>query len=69
MAKEKNIWLTSLWHAVLATLASFGIFIFFSIIIAAVLMELENRLIRDCIMYVLTMACYAVFFEGCYAIC
>ena len=62
MAKEKNLWFTCLWHVVLATLACFGMLIVFSIILAAVLMEFENRLVRDSIMYVLTMACYAVFF-------
>ena len=62
MAKSKNLWLTCLWNVVKASLACFGMLLVFSIILAAVLMEFENRLIRDSIMYVLTMACYAVFF-------
>lgn len=60
MAKEKNQWLACLWSIVKATLVSFGGFIFCAIVIAAVLVEIENRTIRDCVAYVLTMACYAV---------
>ncbi len=62
MAKSKNLWLTCLWDVVKTSLACFGMLLVFSIILAAVLMEFESRLIRDSIMYVLTMACYAVFF-------
>ena len=62
MAKEKNPFVTCLKHVVLATLASFGAFIFFAIVIAAVLSEIENETVRDCVTYVLTMACYAAFF-------
>ena len=62
MAKEKNQWLTCVWHVVLATLVCFGMLIVFSIILAAVLMEIESRVVRDYAMYVLTMACYGVFF-------
>ena len=62
MAKEKNQWLTCLWDVVKTSLACFGVLLVFSIILAAALMEFESRLVRDCIMYVLTMACYAVLF-------
>ena len=62
MAKEKNPFVTCLKHVVLATLASLGAFIFFAIVIAAILSEIENETLRDCVTYVLTMACYAAFF-------
>lgn len=62
MAKEKNLWLTCIWDVVKASLVCFGMLLVFSIILAAVLMEFESQLIRDCIMYVLTMACYVIFF-------
>ena len=62
MARKENQWFTCLWNIVKATLVSLGGFIFCAIVIAAVLAEIENQIIRDCIAYALTMACYAVSF-------
>lgn len=62
MAKEKNSLVTCIKNIVLATLASFGVFIAVAAVLAAVLNEIENEIIRDCIAYAITMAIYAALF-------
>ena len=62
MAKKEKSFVTCLKHVVLATLVSFAVFIFFAIVIAAILAEIENEILRDCAVYFLTMICYAAFF-------
>ena len=59
MAKEKNPWLVSLKHIVLASLADFGVYIPLALLTAAVF---ENsKLLRFMGAYVILAAFYAVF--------
>ena len=61
MSKEKKEWLICLRSIVLASLATLGVFLIGSIVIYAILAEIENRSIRSVIVYAIMMIMYAVF--------
>ena len=61
MSKFKKEFPACIKSIVYSTLATLGVMLIFSIIIAAVLSEIENRSIRDIALFVLIMGVYAAF--------
>ena len=62
MSNTKKEWLNCLKGIVFASLATLAVFLIASLVIVAVLAEIENRLIRDIAVYGIMMVMYAVFF-------
>ena len=58
----KKRWFVCLKSIVLASLSTLGGGTVCSLVIAAALMEFENQLLRNAILYVILMVMYAVFF-------
>ncbi len=62
MTKEKNPWLTCLKHIVIASLATFGVFMACSLLIAAIFEGEDKHDLRFLVSYLFMMAAYAIFF-------
>ena len=62
MSRSKRLWLTCLKSIIFASLATLGVFLLSSIIIAAVLEKIKNEFIRDVAIQIIMMVMYAVFF-------
>ena len=62
MSRNKRLWLTCLKSIIFASLATLGIFLLCSILIAAVLEKIKSDFIQDAIVQVIAMAVYAAFF-------
>ena len=61
MSKAKKEWLICLKSIVFASLATAGSFVISASVIASVLVEIENRSIRNVIIYAMLMVIYAIF--------
>lgn len=61
MSPPKKTWFICLKSIVYASLATFGVFLVASILIVAVLMEIENQTLRNAALFVLLMIVYALF--------
>ncbi len=62
MTKEKNPWLVCLKHIVIASLATFGVYMASSLLIAAIFEGEDKKDLRFLAAYIFMMAAYAVFF-------
>ncbi len=62
MAKEKNLWLACLKHIIIASLATFGVYMASAYLVAAIFEGEDKRTLRDLVAYAFMMVFYAVFF-------
>ena len=62
MTKEKNPWLACLKHIVIASLATFGVYMASSLLIAAIFEGDDKKDLRFLAAYIFMMAAYAIFF-------
>ena len=62
MTKEKNPWLACLKHIVIASLATFAIYMASALLIAAIFEGEDKKALRDLVAYVFMMVFYAIFF-------
>ncbi len=62
MTKEKNPWLACLKHIVIASLATFGVYMASSLLIAAIFEGDDKKDLRFLAAYIFMMAAYVIFF-------
>ncbi|MBR6768123.1 MAG: hypothetical protein IKM34_01380 [Clostridia bacterium] len=62
MFKNKKEWLLCLKNILFASLASGGVLVMGSLVLAAALTEIENQSIRNVTLFVMMMVIYAIFF-------
>ena len=62
MVKEKNPWLACLKHIVIASLATFGVYMASVYLLAAIFEGEDKRTLRNLVAYAFIMVFYAFFF-------